>query len=317
MSTKLPEKVAFFLTKTRILMLGAEMGLGFQFELPFQEGFVSQASGLRWAHLCALALMLVTIVIIIFPMMLDIIVFRGQAALATQACANLAVEVSLAIFASSLGLSVAGAAWETAGPGLASAVGALFFLASTGFWYVYPCRRRMRSKHRSRQQLLPLPLKKAMETPLETRLRDVLTEARIILPGAQAMLGFQMVAFLTHAFSHLPRSSQWAHLGATLFLLAAIVLLMAPPAFHRIAEAGEETERLHSFSQNVVFIAAIPFACSLVCDFYVATRMVSNNSKGSLVAALVLLGLCAGCWYGLPYLYRWRNPNAQPGLNGR
>ncbi len=317
MSTKLPEKVAFSLTETRILMLGAEMGLGFQFELPFQEGFVSQASGLRWAHLCALALMLVTIVIIIFPMMLDIIVFRGQAALATQACANLAVDAALGIFASSIGLSLAGAAWETAGPGLASALGALFFLASTGFWYVYPCQRRIRSRPRRRQELLPLPLKRAIETPLETRLRDVLTEARIILPGAQAMLGFQMVAFLTHAFSQLPRSSQWAHLGGTLFLLMAIVLLMAPPAFHRIVEEGEETERLYSFSENVVFIAAIPFACSLVCDFYVASRMVSNNPSGSFVGAVVLLGLCAGCWYGLPYLYRWRNPHAQPRPKGR
>ena len=317
MSTKLHEKVAFSLTETRILMLGAEMGLGFQFELPYQEGFVSQAAGLRWAHLIALALMLITIVIIIFPMMLDIIAFRGQAALATQACANLAVETALAIFACSLGLSLAGAAWETAGPRLASTLGALFFIASIAFWYIYPWRRRMRSLHRSRRELLALPLKRAMETPLETRLRDVLTEARIILPGAQAMLGFQMVAFLTHAFSQLPRSSQWAHLAATLFLLAAIILLMAPPAFHRIVEEGEETERLHSFSENVVFIATTPFACSLTCDFYVATRMVSNNSRGSLVAAVVLFGLCAGSWYCLPYLYRWRNPNTEPGPHSR
>ena len=38
-----------------------------------------------------------------------------------------------------------------------------------------------------------------------------LTEARVILPGAQALLGFQLSVVLTQAFEKLPVSSQIAH----------------------------------------------------------------------------------------------------------
>jgi hypothetical protein len=42
------------------------------------------------------------------------------------------------------------------------------------------------------------------QTPLGTKIEQVLTEARIIIPGAQALFGFQFVAMLTTGFDRLP-----------------------------------------------------------------------------------------------------------------
>ena len=44
------------------------------------------------------------------------------------------------------------------------------------------------------------------ETELSTRIKQVLTEARVVLPGAQALLGFQFIAVLTDSFARLPKS---------------------------------------------------------------------------------------------------------------
>ena len=41
--------------------------------------------------------------------------------------------------------------------------------------------------------------------PLHARIEQMLTEARVIQPGAQALLGFQLVIVLTGAFERLPR----------------------------------------------------------------------------------------------------------------
>jgi hypothetical protein len=50
-------------------------------------------------------------------------------------------------------------------------------------------------------------------TPLEKKIEQVLTECRIVLPGTQALPGFQLSAFLTDAFTMLPRADQLLHLG--------------------------------------------------------------------------------------------------------
>jgi hypothetical protein len=40
--------------------------------------------------------------------------------------------------------------------------------------------------------------------PLHTRIEQMLTEARVILPGAQALLGFQLAIVLTDTFESCP-----------------------------------------------------------------------------------------------------------------
>ena len=47
-------------------------------------------------------------------------------------------------------------------------------------------------------------------TPLETQVEQLLTEARVIIPGAQALLGFQLTVTLTRAFQQLPADARQA-----------------------------------------------------------------------------------------------------------
>lgn len=46
-------------------------------------------------------------------------------------------------------------------------------------------------------------------TPLHAKIEQSLTEARVILPGAQALLGFQLIVMMTRAFDHPWRRGLW------------------------------------------------------------------------------------------------------------
>jgi len=83
------------------------------------------------------------------------------------------------------------------------------------------------------------------EVPLAKKIDQMLTEARVILPGAQAVLGFQLVVMLTAEFESLQASSKVAHAAALGLVTLATVLLIAPAAYHR---SIEETRRRRSLS---------------------------------------------------------------------
>jgi hypothetical protein len=47
-------------------------------------------------------------------------------------------------------------------------------------------------------------------TELTDRVKEGLIETRMVLPGAQALVGFQVANTLTNSFDRLPRTVQWA-----------------------------------------------------------------------------------------------------------
>jgi hypothetical protein len=76
--------------------------------------------------------------------------------------------------------------------------------------------------------------------PLDVRVDQLLTEARVIIPAAQALLGFQMAVTLTRAFAQLPSEAKMAHAAALCCVGLGTILLMAPASLHGIAFAGQD-----------------------------------------------------------------------------
>jgi hypothetical protein len=152
-----------------------------------------------------------------------------------------------------------------------------------------------------------MPKEEEKPTPLSTRIEQLLTEARVIIPGAQALLGFQLTVTLTRAFSQLPASSRLIHVGALCAVALSVILLMTPPALHRISFAGEDTEAMFDLGSWLVVAATVPLALGIAGDLYVASAEAAESS--TLGAAVALAGLAAliGLWYALPLLVRARN----------
>ena len=145
--------------------------------------------------------------------------------------------------------------------------------------------------------------KKEEREKLSNRIKHVLTECRVVLPGSQALLGFQFVVILTESFDKLPPLSKYIHLAALGLNALTIVLLITPAAYHRMVERGEETEHFHRFSSKVLVAALVPLALALASDVYVVVQKVTESQLVSVVSALVVLAIFWELWFGLT-LYR-------------
>lgn len=133
---------------------------------------------------------------------------------------------------------------------------------------------------------------------LNDKIKHVLTEARMVLPGAQALLGFQFVTMVLDDFDRLPESSKQVHLISLLATALSTVLLMAPAAYHRIVEQGANTEVFHRLASRYIVWSMVPLALGITGDFYVVMRKVTGSVALAATSAAVLLSISYGLWFG-------------------
>ncbi len=149
-------------------------------------------------------------------------------------------------------------------------------------------------------------------TDITDKVEHVLTEARMVLPGVQALLGFQFSIMFVQGFDPLPASSKYVHLASLALVALSTVLLIAPAAYHRIVEQGEDTEHFHRFASRMVLAAMVPLALGTCGDFFVVVRKVTGSSTfGVTVAALVLV-FVFGLWFGFTSYRKSQQPQRQP-----
>jgi hypothetical protein len=185
------------------------------------------------------------------------------------------------------------------------ASGCLFAVLAVGCWYLFQYLRRWQTGHReratsARQQTMP------QDTSLDQRITQMLTEARIVLPGVQALLGFQLITVISQSFENLPTSSKMVHAASLGCITMAVILLIAPAAYHRIVFAGQDTEEVHRIGSLFVTSATVPLAFGLAGDIYVVfTEITASATIGAFVAVVALIFL-VGLWHAFPLVSRWR-----------
>jgi hypothetical protein len=93
---------------------------------------------------------------------------------------------------------------------------------------------------------------------LEEEATHATDEARMVLPGVQAVLGFQLVAVFNQRFELFSPAEQVLHLGAFLLVALAMGLMMTPAAYHRQAERGVVTRRFVDLTSALLTAAMVP-----------------------------------------------------------
>ena len=140
-------------------------------------------------------------------------------------------------------------------------------------------------------------------TPLHSKIQQMLTEARVILPGAQALLGFQLAIIVTQAFEKLPPVSRVVHAVALGLVALTVILLMAPAAYHRIVYAGEDAAEFHRTGSILVTAATVPLALGMSADLFVVMAKIAGAAAGAVIAGLALAGFIA-LWHVYPAVRR-------------
>jgi hypothetical protein len=138
------------------------------------------------------------------------------------------------------------------------------------------------------------------ELPLSKAAEYLLDESRMILPGIQALFGFQLIAVFNSAFAEkLSRSEQHLHLLALGLVAVAVALIMSPAAYHRQAGPREVTAAFIRVSTRLLLWSMWPLSVGICLDFYLISRIILNTVVAPLVAAM-LFGVFVILWFVLP-----------------
>ena len=109
------------------------------------------------------------------------------------------------------------------------------------------------------------------------------------------------------SFEQLPQSSKVLHLVSLCLVGASTVLLMAPAAFHRIVERGEDTERFHTFASAMVLAAMAALGPAFSIELAIVTRKLTGTVAPAAAAGAGALACFYGAWFGLTLVLRARD----------
>lgn len=146
----------------------------------------------------------------------------------------------------------------------------------------------------------PAPESAVTRESLEDEARTALEEARMVLPGIQALLGFQLISVFSQQFNQLSDGARLLHLGALGLVVVAIALLMAPAAYHRIAERGQVSRHFLNLTSRFMTLAMLPLMLAIPVDLWVVSTLVTDSTGVSVALALGALILYAGLWFAFP-----------------
>ena len=143
--------------------------------------------------------------------------------------------------------------------------------------------------------------------PLERAADHVIHESRMVLPGIQALFGFQLIAVFNERFeTGLEPYQRLLHLAALVLVAVAIALIMTPAAYHRQAEEGRITTRFVKLASTLLTAAMVPLMLGLVVEVLLVCEIVLNDERISGAIAAGTSVLFAALWFVYPRLARRR-----------
>jgi hypothetical protein len=133
---------------------------------------------------------------------------------------------------------------------------------------------------------------------------DMLSEMRILLPGAQMLSAFLIILPFNGGFAKIVHLEKLLFLATFLFSLASLVLLSAPAIQHRLLRPLKDRARFKRIATRQIVAGAFALAIALVLGTDLVMSEVFGATVGLIVAAVMgLLIVCA--WWLMPvYLKR-------------
>ena len=137
---------------------------------------------------------------------------------------------------------------------------------------------------------------------LDQEWSELVEEHRLAMPGVQVLFAFLLILPFQNRFAELTGEQKYVYYAALLCATAAIVLLIAPTAAHRIRWRQQDKEALLLMSTRTAIAATVFIAASMTASVYLITDVLFGGPATGIVSALVATAFI-GFWYAFP-LYR-------------
>jgi cytochrome bd-type quinol oxidase subunit 2 len=129
----------------------------------------------------------------------------------------------------------------------------------------------------------------------------VLEEARMVLPGIQALFGFQLIAAFNESFRQLEPPEQILHFAALTLVALAIAIIMTPAAYHRLVERGSTSDFFVQLASWLIAAAMLPLMIALCIEVYLVGRVIVHQQWICVMIAALLSIVFVGLWYVFPF----------------
>ena len=139
---------------------------------------------------------------------------------------------------------------------------------------------------------------------LHQQAQQTIEEARMVLPGIQALFGFQLIAIFNNRFQELTSNEQYLHFSSLLLVAVAIALIMTPAAYHRIVERGTVSQFFVNLASRLIATAMIPLMLAIALEVLLLGRLIVGKGWASFAAAGSTLAVFGYLWFLYPLLKR-------------
>jgi hypothetical protein len=140
------------------------------------------------------------------------------------------------------------------------------------------------------------------ELELSEAAQTLLDECRMVLPGIQALFGFQLVSVFSQRFTELSGDEQRIHLAAIALVALAVALVMTPATLHRHRGVREVTDTFIRVSSRLLLASMLPLAAGLSLDFALITRLILDRAGAAALAGAGVFAAMAFSWFVFPRL---------------
>jgi hypothetical protein len=296
MSEKTDQKLKAALDETRLLILGVQILVGFEFQCVFQDGFDGLGRESKHLSLGSLGLVILSIAILIAPSMQHRLVEAGQSTPRLIGVTNQLTGAALLPLTIGLALSAYVVTQRTFGPVVGIVTSAFLGCVSSFCWFGLEIF--VIGRHPKGGQM------QSSLTPMKTKIEQLLTEARLIIPGGQALFGFQMIAMLTSGFDRLPESAKAVHAVALCLVGLNVIIMMTPAALHRLSFGGEDSPQFFRLGSTLVTAGPAFLAAGISAEIYVVFLKALVSPEAGIMASVTAIMVLMGFWYAWPLVLR-------------
>lgn len=170
-------------------------------------------------------------------------------------------------------------------------------------------RRRLR-RNDPRRERAPRDVV-VQEQSLKEQAQSAHEEARMVLPGIQALFGFQLIAVFNQPFWDLDQINRYLHLASLVLVAIAVGLIMAPAAYHRLTESTLVTRRWIDLASKQIARAMVALMLAISLDVYLVATMIAGSTSIAVGVGVLTGAFLTSMWFFLPLSRRQR-----PGRDG-
>ena len=131
---------------------------------------------------------------------------------------------------------------------------------------------------------------------------DMLSEMRILLPGAQMLTAFLIILPFNGGFARIVHSEKLLFLATFVLSLTSLVLLSAPAVQHRIMRPLKDRARFKRVATKLMVSGSLTLAIALVLGTDLVISEVFGAMVGMITSGLVALLILVVWWWMPKYL---------------